>query len=159
MVVIAPYLWQSVLVCISDHYFWSVGKTMVGKVATRIAIMLYVTNYHFNAILMRCFTNGVEAMLVVIGMHFCIRVKNRFDHNTAWLTALITISFVIRNTSPIGWLPILFLKIVNEGSFVPFLIAGFVVALPLLGISVLLDSLFFGNLTFTSWNFVNINVL
>lgn len=66
---------------------------------------------------------------------------------------------MIRNTSPVGWIPLLLYKVVYEGSFVPLLLAAIFVALPIVVICILLDSLYFGSLTITSYNFLKINVI
>jgi len=71
-------------------------------------------------------------------------VKKEFNRTTAIMTALITLSFMMRNTSPVGWLPLLLHKIIYDGSFFAFLKSGFVVALPIFGICIACDSLYFG---------------
>lgn len=71
-------------------------------------------------------------------------MTHKFDKSVAIMTALITISFMMRNTSPIGWIPLLFLKVIKEGSFKPFLIALFIVAIPIILLALLLDSMYYG---------------
>ena len=56
---------------------------------------------------------------------------------------LLTIGFMMRNTSPVGWIPLLIVKIINEGAFVPFLISGIFVAVPLVVAIVYLDSIYY----------------
>ena len=85
--------------------------------------------------------------------------------STVWLTATITISFMMRNTSPIGWIPLLAIKVLKEGAFVPFLVAGIFVAVPLIGAIIALDTWFYtGKLdgsewVVTSYNFVHMNII
>ena len=75
------------------------------------------------------------------------------------LTTTITLSFMMRNTSPIGWIPLLAIKVLYEGALVPFLIAGIFVAVPVIAATVLVDTLYFtgtielNNIVFTAWNF------
>ena len=86
---------------------------------------------------------------------------------------------MMRNTSPVGWIPLLFVKVIHDGAFVPFLIAGIFVALPLIFATVYLDSIYYMGAntsstgtsldersldkkfewTVTSYNFLKINVL
>lgn len=75
------------------------------------------------------------------------------------MTALISVSFLMRNTSPVGWIPLLALKIVQDNSFCAFAVAGVVVAIPIIGFCVFLDSIYFGELTLTSYNFLRANIL
>ena len=75
------------------------------------------------------------------------------------MTALITLSFMMRNTSPVGWVPLLLYKIFYEGCLFSYLISGFTVALPIIGLCIACDSLYFGQLTVTPINFLQANIL
>mmetsp|Transcript_18583 Transcript_18583/g.13337 ORF Transcript_18583/g.13337 Transcript_18583/m.13337 type:complete len:128 (-) Transcript_18583:735-1118(-) len=78
------------------------------------------------------------------------------------VTALITISFMMRNTSPIGWIPLLAVKVLYNQSFLPYLMAAFIIAVPIIGLNVLLDSLYFDSSlktwTITGYNFMHVNL-
>ena len=77
------------------------------------------------------------------------------------LTAALTVSFMIRNTSPIGWPPLLLLKIIYDRSLIPVLLAGIFVFVPVLGFSICLDSFYYGFEDFpvvTAFNFVKANL-
>ena len=85
----------------------------------------------------------------------------------------------MRNTSPVGWIPLLFIKVFRDGAFLPFLFAAFTVAIPLIFGCVYLDSIYymgantssFGTSldardhnkkfewTVTSYNFLKVNVI
>ena len=74
---------------------------------------------------------------------------------------LQTFSFIIRNTSPIGWVPILLIKAFELGflDIIKLYVIGFFTTfLPLVIASVLLDSWYYNSWTFVPWNFVRINV-
>lgn len=79
-------------------------------------------------------------------------------------TGLVSIQFMMRNTSPIGWIPLLFIKVFRDGAFLPFLMSAIIVALPIVLGGTYLDSWFYSrgqgefSWTFTGWNFVKINV-
>lgn len=60
---LCPYLVHSVLVIISDAYFWKIGKATVGKHATMVALIFYLSNRVQNSLINRCFTNGIEEIL------------------------------------------------------------------------------------------------
>jgi GPI mannosyltransferase 3 len=71
---------------------------------------------------------------------------------------------MMRNTSPIGWIPLLFIKVFKHGAFIPFLICAITVALPIVVGSTYLDSWFYSQgrefeWTFTGLNFLRINVV
>lgn len=77
------------------------------------------------------------------------------------MTALISISFMMRNTSPVGWLPLIILKIIYQKSLKAFLLSGFIIAIPIISICILLDTMYFGadKITITSLNFLKVNVV
>lgn len=75
------------------------------------------------------------------------------------LTAALTVSFMIRNTSPIGWPPLLLIKIIKDGSLIPLIKAGFLVFLPVVGLSILVDSFYYKHFpVVTAYNFVQANL-
>jgi hypothetical protein len=139
-----PYLAHCFLLCISDFYLWNIGKKTVGAPATRIAFIFYLTNRTANELMTRCFTNSVETIFYIIAFYYFLDVKNKFNKNTVIMTALISLSFVMRNTSPVGWIPLLISKIVYDGSFKSFALAGIFVSIPIIALGIALDSLYYG---------------
>jgi Alg9-like mannosyltransferase family len=82
------------------------------------------------------------------------------------MTFAITIAFLIRSSSLIGWIPLALASIFSSNSINSILLnftaickAGLFVAVPLIMISIGVDSLFYGKLTFPQYNFVYINVV
>ena len=69
-------------------------------------------------------------------------------------------SFVVRNTSPIGWIPILLLKVWEYGPkvLVNYILGAILIFIPIILTSTYLDSLFYGQLTIVPWNFIKVNV-
>jgi len=179
LVLISPYLAHFPLMMLSDYYLWQVGKQTVGKSATRIAFIITLTNVFMVEYEIRCFTNTLEKILTVIAYHFYLKQGSSMTINTAIFTALLTLGFMMRNTSPVGWVPLLCIKIVRDGAFMPFLIAGVTVFIPLTIGIVYLDSIYYLGAntsssgtsldvrdttkefewTFTGLNFLRINVL
>lgn len=80
----------------------------------------------------------------MIAFYFFIDQSNKFSLNTVILTALISMAFMMRNTSPIGWIPLLAHKVVFKGSLVPFILSGIFVALPILFLCTYVDTLYYG---------------
>lgn len=159
-----PYIQHNILVLVGDWYMYEGGKKYVGKNATRIGmIILFFCKMNMDYTV-RCFTNSVEQILGVIAFYYFLEQRDKFNKNTVWLTATITLSFMIRNTSPIGWIPLLAIKVLYEGSLVPFLISALLVSVPVVLINIALDTLYFtgtlrmDNLVFTALNFVIVNI-
>ena len=92
----------------------------------------------------------------MVAFYFYLDQKNKFNINTIILTALITISFMMRNTSPVGWIPLLAIKVFKEGSFVPFVKSAVFIALPIILICIWIDTSMYGSdkWVITSYNFL-----
>lgn len=71
----------------------------------------------------------------------------------------MVLSFMIRCTSPIGWIPLILYKIIKEGSFCAFFLSGLIVALPTLIALVAIDSIYYEQLTFVAYNFLYKNLV
>jgi hypothetical protein len=84
-------------------------------------------------------------------------------------TGMLTIGFMMRNTSPVGWIPCLFLKVVYHSAFKAYLIGLIFVAIPLIALCIWVDSQFYFMISkeddkqfewvLTSVNFLKVNVL
>lgn len=57
-----PYLAHSLLVIISDRYLWKISCRLIGKPASRIAMLLYFLNRNYNELIIRCFTTSLESV-------------------------------------------------------------------------------------------------
>ena len=106
-------------------------------------------------------TNSIEQIFTVVAFYFYIDQKNKFTLNTVILTALISIAFMMRNTSPVGWIPLLAIKVLREGSLLPFLLSGIFVALPILFFCVWVDTTMYNSdkWVFTGYNFLEMNII
>jgi hypothetical protein len=93
--------------------------------------------------MIRPFTNSIEEMLTIIGFYYYLKVDNKMSKDTAIFTAVVSLQFMMRNTSPIGWIPLLCVKVFRDGAFVPFFISLIFVAIPILFLSTLLDSWYY----------------
>jgi hypothetical protein len=153
------YLAQWILVIIGDKYFYKSSKKLIGEKATRIAVYVYLTNKFYNTYITKCFGNSVESILNLVILNYYIDIKNKFDKNVVILTFLLVLSFMIRCTAPLGWIPLVIYKLINENSFKPFLISGFVVAIPSLLILILIDSIYYEQYTFVVYNFIYKNLI
>ena len=164
-VLVQPYLTHSLLVIVGDIAIWKAGKKYVGKEATQVALILLLVSKVQTEYVVKCFTNAVEQILSVIAFYYFLEQRDRFTSKTAILTSTITLSFMMRNTSPIGWIPLLAIKVLREDSLVPFLIAGLFVAVPVIGLTIVIDTLYFlgavdgEQWVLTSYNFLRRNIL
>lgn len=71
-------------------------------------------------------------------------MNKSFDKSLIIVALLLSIALGIRNTSIIGWIPLLLIQMIKTKSFTNFLKAGIFVALPALIIIIGIDSIFYG---------------
>ena len=169
-----PLLVHCFYLIIMDCYFVKLGQKTVGKKATSIALIPYICGSLFNQQLHRLWSSSYETMLGTISLYYYINLKPEMDFNLMMLCILQSISFVIRNTSPIAWVVLLLLKAWelrwhnkdkkspdNQYMFLmilQYLKVFLVIFLPIFIIATGLDSMFYGKLTCVPWNFIKINV-
>ena len=122
----------------------------------------------------RLWSSSYETMLGTISLYFYVNLKPEMDINLVMLCILQSISFVIRNTSPIAWVVLLLVKmwelrwIKGSGAkpdnmqilnmIMQLLKVFFLIFVPIFIIATALDSMFHGKPTCVPWNFIKINV-
>ena len=98
-------------------------------------------------------TNGVEAVLCMVAFYFYSKLTYKkktltYDRNLALMTFSITLAFLIRSSSLVGWIPLALVAIFSTPNFISNFIAvakaGILVAIPTLIFSIGLDSWFYG---------------
>jgi phosphatidylinositol glycan class B len=158
MVRLAPYLAHLCTVMLSDIYFYKLAKKVFGSQTAKIAFMMYFTNAFFNSFLIRCFGNSVESTIHLVVFYYFYDITSNFDKNVTIVAFCLAVSMGIRNTSIMGWVPLLVFKMFQKRAIVAFILTAVLVALPTLGLSVLIDSVYYGQLTITAYNFFLVNV-
>ena len=123
--------------------------------------MVSLTNQTVNRFVSKCATNGVEGSLAIAAFYYFIKIKPTVnDRSLNLMTFFITIAFIIRSSSLAPWIPLALLKIFeNPNYFGPIVNAGFVVTLPMLFISIAIDSWYYGVFTIPQVNFLRVNVV
>jgi len=83
-------------------------------------------------------------MFVVFYYYLNIKPKI-FDKNLCMLTLAITISFIVRSSSIVGYVPLAVIVIFKDTRFfIPILIAGATIAVPAVLINLVSDAYFYG---------------
>jgi len=168
----SPTMIHTIWIIVMDWNFFQLGNKTVGKSGTDIAMSLYLFNHTFGQQMHRLFTCSYEAILGVISLNYFMDVTSHFDKNFGMVVILQSISFIIRNTSPIGWVVILLYKACYSKGFNPnfklpefgsmiqnYFLGFFAFFLPIFLISIMLDSEYYeGKLTVVPYNFINVNV-
>jgi len=84
----------------------------------------------------------------------------------ALMTFGITMAFLVRSSSIIGWVPLALIYIFKANSFecmiynlLAIIQAGLFIAIPMVFLSLCMDSLYYGTFVFPQFNFVYVNVV
>jgi len=115
--------------------------------------------------MVRTFSNSIETSFLMVGIYLWTKIPHGssassiFNWKALLFTFLVTFSFILRNSSAIGFIPLILHKAFYQRNFKMFALSGILVALPMLLITVAADSIYYGKLTITSWNFYEFNVL
>lgn len=95
----------------------------------------------------------------MIAFNYFLQLTDKFDRAMKIFTFTLTIALVVRNSSPIGWIPLIACKVIYNKSIMNYLESAVRVFLPTLTVCILLDSIYFGHFTITAWNFFKVNVI
>jgi hypothetical protein len=127
-----------------------------------IAMIMYLLNFTYVQQIHRLYSCSYEAMLAIVSLYYLEKITTKFDLNLVLLVALQSLSFVIRNTSPIGWVPVLLCNMMFLGPKIMiwnYLKSFVLIFVPILGVATALDSYYYAKFTFVPWNFIKVNVI
>lgn len=99
-----------------------------------------------NDYVLRTSANGIEGNLMFVAFYYFLNIKPKiFDKSISLLTLAITISFLTRSSSLVGYIPLAFIQIVLDTRFfVPILVAGLSIAIPCVLANIWFDSYLYG---------------
>jgi len=106
LVVNSMFLMNTFIIVIGDYYLYLISKTYMGKRGAAIALLWTLFNYRINQIFLKTLTNGVESVFCTVAFYYFSLLKPKFDKNMALMTFSITMAFIARSSSLVGFLPI-----------------------------------------------------
>lgn len=126
-----------------------------------MAVAFSMTSEHVSNYVLRTSANSVEGNLMFVVFYYYLNVKPViFDRALTILTLAVTLSFSIRSSSIVGFIPLALVLIIKDFRyFLPILVAGLTVAIPIVLINLWSDSYFYGYFTVPQYNFVYVNVV
>ena len=118
----------------------------MGKREAIATIIYSVTSEHVNDYVLRTSANSVEGNLMFVVFYYYLNIKPKvFDKNLCYLTLAITISFIVRSSSIVGYIPLALIVIFKDTRFfVPILIAGATIAVPAVLLNLVSDAHYYG---------------
>ncbi|KTG02930.1 hypothetical protein cypCar_00044850 [Cyprinus carpio] len=107
----------------------------------------------------RTLTNTMETVLTTLALCFFPLPGSKTHHSWKYLS-LVSLAVVVRPTALIVWLPLLFYHFCVEQNKLKLITQRCVpIAALALGVSTLIDSVFYGKWILVQWNFLKFNVL
>jgi hypothetical protein len=102
-----------------------------------------------NDYVLRTSANSVEGNLMFVVFYYYLNIKPKiFDKNLSLLTLAITLSFTIRSSSIVGYIPLALIAIFQDFNFfVPILVAGLTITIPVVMVNLMSDAHFYGYFT------------
>ena len=161
MIVNSIYFMHCVIWIVGDYHFFLFVRQMLGKREAIAALAYSITSEHVNDYVLRTSANSVEGNLMFVVFYYYLNLKPKiFDKNIAYLTLAITLSFTIRSSSIVGYIPLAIVVILKDFNyFIPILVAGLTITIPTILINLASDAHFYGYFTIPQYNFVYVNVV
>jgi len=99
-------------------------------------------NEFVNDFTMRTSSNAVEGNLVFVVFYYFMKIKPFIiDKNTILMTVALTISFIVRSSSLLGYFPLFIFKIFENYNFIiTFLVSAILITIPMCTFVIALDS-------------------
>jgi hypothetical protein len=139
---------NSLIQVLGDYYLYFLASDLGGKNCALISLGMSIFNRRMNEIFGKTLTNTPESIFCLVGLYYYNRLKPKFDRNMILMVIFITLAFIIRSSSLIGWIPLALLKLFQSFDyFTTILQSGLLIALPTIALSILFDCLAYGKFT------------
>lgn len=107
MIVNSVYLMHCIIWVIGDYYCFLFVRQILGKREAIATLAYSITSEHVNDYVLRTSANSVEGNLMFVVFYYYLNLKPKiFDKNIMKLTFAITLSFTIRSSSIVGYIPL-----------------------------------------------------
>ena len=96
-----------------------------------------------------------------VAFYYFLNMKPKFfDRSLCMLTLAITLSFAVRSSSIVGYIPLALIAIYQDPRFFfPIVVAGLTIAVPVVMVNLISDAYFYGYWTVPQYNFIYVNVV
>ena len=146
IIVNSVHFQHMLILVLGDYFGFKFVRQLIGRQEALIALVIALIHEHSNNYILRTSVNGVESsMLYVVFYHFINMKPQFFNKHLTCLTMAITATFVVRSSSIIGYVPLALIAIYHDQRYLmPIVVAGLTVAIPMVALSLYIDSCFYG---------------
>jgi hypothetical protein len=161
LVVNSIYFMHCIIWVVGDYYCYLFVRQLLGKREAIATIAYSLTSEYVNDYVLRTSANSVEGNLMFVVFYYYLNIRPKmFDKNLSLLTLAITLSFTIRSSSIVGYIPLALIAIYQDPRFFwPIIVCGLTITIPVVMVNLLSDAHFYGYFTVPQYNFVYVNVV
>lgn len=154
-----PRLVQATLSAAADVKMYSLLKQLENAEVAKWVFFCQLCSWFNWYCSTRTLTNTMETVLTIFAL-FYFPIEGSKTRNSSKYLSLVALAFVIRPTAVIIWIPLLISHFWKEQKKVDLLVQHYApVGLTTLGISLLIDRIFYGKWILVQLNFLKFNVL
>nr|XP_033775631.1 GPI mannosyltransferase 3 isoform X1 [Geotrypetes seraphini] len=155
----APRLAQALLSALADVKIYSFLRRLQNAETAKWVYFCQLCSWFTWYCCTRTLTNTMETVLTIFTLYYYPIQGSKTKSNCKYLT-LVALAFVIRPTAVILWIPLLVCHFLHELKKLDLLLQYCVpIGLVTLGISAMIDRVYFGKWTLVQLNFLRFNVL
>ena len=161
MIVNSIYFMHTLVQVVGDYYCYHFVRQLLGKREAAATLIFSATSEHVNDYVLRTSANGVEGNLMFVVFYHYLNMKPKFfDKSLSMLTLAITISFAVRSSSIVGYIPLALIAIAKDINYLlPIIVAGLTITVPFVLLNLVSDAYFYGYWTVPQYNFIYVNVV
>lgn len=146
MIVNSIYFMHVLIQMVGDYYCFHFVRQLLGKREAIATVIFSATSERVNDYTLRTSANAVEGNLMFVVFYHFLNMKPKFfDPSLNKLTLAITLSFAVRSSSIVGYIPLALMAIAQDFRFfLPIIVAGLTITIPLVGINLVSDAYLYG---------------
>uniref|UniRef100_A0A8D0L3I9 Mannosyltransferase n=1 Tax=Sphenodon punctatus TaxID=8508 RepID=A0A8D0L3I9_SPHPU len=154
-----PRIVQALLSALADVKLYSLVRHLENAETAKWVYFCQLCSWFTWYCCTRTLTNTMETVLTIFALYYYPMDGTKKRSSIKYLT-LVALAFIIRPTAVIPWMPLLFRHFLQEPKKINLILHNCVpVGLVTLGISLIIDRVFFGKWVLVQLNFVKFNVL
>ncbi|KAL1007283.1 hypothetical protein UPYG_G00084510 [Umbra pygmaea] len=154
-----PRVMQALLAALADVKLYSLIRSLEHPDIAKWTYFCQLCSWFTWYCSTRTLTNTMETTLTTLALCYYPLNGSKTHCSTKYLT-LVALAVVVRPTALIVWIPLLVYHFWQEDNKLKLITHHCLpIGTLILGVSTLIDSMFYGKLTFVQYNFLNFNVL
>ncbi|KAK6179580.1 hypothetical protein SNE40_011906 [Patella caerulea] len=156
-----PRLLQGVLAAVGDLYLYKLSRKLSDTPTAQWTLLCHVLSWFTLYCCTRTLTNSTEAVLVTIALYYFPwpGLSSKGNSSMKFL-AMAALSVIVRPTAAIMWILLCSWHIQHNSSHLYKTLKNYILVCVLsLGISALIDRVYYNTWTCVQWNFLQFNVL